>query len=346
MKLAKLSLAALLVAGLANATSLESVVKGTEVSGFVQLQENWGFDGSNTDMGDYFYRVHSEIAVTDTVSAHVGIDNTVVSSTANLEQVALVYTGIANTKIIAGEHPLMTEFTDTSRSFSAGDLAVQNGFGVTAVTSVDGINLAAALFSKSDAGADSLQYVHADTNVADLFDISAGFLQVDGGDSYANVALDSVIAASDDLDINVGASFSAKDPEVGSTNSLVAAYAGATISGFDVELAYGKTGNNGGSVNLSNDAANAFGLQDVYLTGADSDAWKLTVGADVSENIGVSAGYLMGENAAGDSITEGKLAVDYAIADNFVAQAYVNSYDYENTALSGTNLKVQLRYTY
>ncbi|NOX16519.1 MAG: porin [Epsilonproteobacteria bacterium] len=160
MKLAKLSLAAIMAVGAfsyASATPLENAIKGVDLSGYGYYRLH---DASGSEAYSKFeLRGQLSTSVTDNVkfttrftadSGSSAMNTPDSGGAATVDRVMIGYTGIANTNLILGRQYVGTPLDDTA------------GIGLKAlVTPVSGLTLAAAYFTDNSASTKALTAVAA-----------------------------------------------------------------------------------------------------------------------------------------------------------------------------------------
>lgn len=320
-KFAKLSLvAAVAVAGMTtvNAQDLAEAIKGVDVSGTMTYRYDDRDRGTSSTATTNFVTNSYKIAITtkspvnDDLTAVtrtvIGTGNGMASLDASgadseaafsLTQANFVYTGLANTSIIAGKQAVPSPFA--VQADAAGD--EDTGSGLTAITTVGPVTLAATYLQN--------------TNLVTLGQRLAGFGAMG---SVAGVALDAwyldVDATGTALDghqaLTVGASgkiemvslyarYSSVDHDATANDkeSLTKLGAKAKFGIIGVGVDYGFTKNvttASTGVNLTGDADAKVNLQGwgLNLSGADdASLLKLNVNADVMDGINISANYNM-----------------------------------------------------
>lgn len=322
-KIAKLSLvAAVAVAGFttANAQPLEEAIKNVDVSGSVVYRYNdyandiVGGESSTTNNYKVGLNLSSKVnddlkfnsrflAASDTGDFAAGGINTQDDGDTNvqtkLSHVNFAYTGIKNTTVTVGKQGLNTPWTVALDS----DGNEQTGSGILAMTTLGQVTLAGAYFNQTnlddsgqgtglfDDGAEDIATAGAITTLGPVT-LDAWYLDAqDIFDSYTIGAK----AATELSGVKLGAdarwaSLEEEGEDYKNTIAKIVLTADAGL--VDGKLAYAKTGEDGGTTALDNDAITTLlGWSLNANAKADADYVQAVLGFDILTNLNLSANY-------------------------------------------------------
>jgi len=398
-KFAKMSLvAAIAVAGVtsANAGSLEDAVKNTEISGSAvyryddrSLELNNGQSvsgavGNDTTNNSYKVvvalksKVNDDVAFKAVAIAASGIDGSMVGNETttqaapianiSLEKANFIYTGIANTTIIAGKQGLGTPFTVAADSTDNDQI----GDGILAITTLGPVTLAGGYFNSTNLnqsgnvlignGSENVALIAAMGSIGPVA-LDAWYLdREDLYDVYtigakANFDLGgatlSAMARHTELDLDTAPLAIQMD------NSLTQLKLGVKAGIFGGSIAYGWTDSEGGIAAEDNDATTGFQGWGLNLNGvADADLLKLNVNAQVTDTVNIALNYNIldrNDNIALGRITDIKdkeyyTQVTYNMSKNFSTYLRLGQVNYDNVGLTavdkGTRGRIQIAYTF
>ena len=388
-KIAKLSLvAAVAVSGLtsANATALEEAIKGVDVSGTavyryddrtIDNQANNATatkDNSFSNESNNSYKVALNlksyinddltfntrtVIVTGTGMAEVG-GSTIDSdgeATFGLTQANFAYTGIMNTTVIAGKQAVPSPFA--VQADAAGD--EDTGAGVTALTTVGPVTIAATYLNQTNLGVVSVGQDIAGLGLMG----NAGPVALDG---WYLQTMETSSAADDAASLyTLGAKAKVEMVDLTARYSAV----DAAASGVDTESiwkigAKAKLGIVTGSLDYgqSSDSDSYLGLVGGVHGDADADvnlqAWalnlnkndasliKASLGVDVLANVNLSATYadLSVDSAANSDASEYYGQLTYKMGKNFMTYARLGQVDMDANTEEDTRGRLHVQYTF
>lgn len=315
----------------ANAQSLEEAIKGVETSGSVVYRYNDYSNDNGTSAQTNNYKVAANLSskinedvkfnsrfvigqpATNNLSTGSNADSGFASLDSSdngdqnvaveLSQAYFGYTGIANTTVNVGKQGLTTPWTVAIDS----DGNEQTGTGILALSTVGPVTLAGAYFNQTnldhsgdakavftDGGAEDVATVGV-IGVAGPATLDAWYVDIsDVLDSYtlgAKAALNlSGIA------INADARWVSLELDKNNPNNdknTVAKFVLTADAGLvDAKVAYAKTGKDGGTTALDNDATTTLLGWTLTSNGkADADYWQAVLGFDILSNLNLSANY-------------------------------------------------------
>jgi len=255
MKLAKLSLAAIMAVGAlstANATSLEDSIKGVDFSGY-------GYYRFHDASGEEAYskiELRGQLAapVTEdvqfvtrfTASKATDTNTTTSSATPAVDRLFINYTGLANTTVTLGRQYAGTPLDDTA------------AVGLKVVASpVAGLTLAGAYFTDNSAVTNALTAVAAIYS-NDMFNARAWYVMMDPENSSANNGADFIFVEGG---ANVGpvalkAQYAQANPDAAlvATASTIRIQAAAKMDAFGVKVGYLTNDKDAGNVTIDGSA--------------------------------------------------------------------------------------------
>ena len=331
-KIAKLSLvAAVAVAGFttANAQPLEEAIKNVDVSGSVVYRYNdYSNDregkvgaGAETQSNNYKVGLNLSSKVNDDLKfnsrflvasetgdfASLNYDGSNANPDLNgdsnvdaaLSHVNFAYTGIKNTTVTVGKQGLATPWTVALDS----DGNEQTGTGILAMTTLGQVTLAGAYFNQTnlddsgqgtglfDDGAEDIATAGAITTLGPVT-LDAWYLDAqDIFDSYTIGAK----AATELSGVKLGADArwaSLEEDDADDKNTIAKIVLTADAGLVDGKLAYAKTGKDGGTTALDNDANTTLLGWSLFANGkADADYVQAVLGFDILSNLNLSANY-------------------------------------------------------
>ena len=331
-KIAKLSLvAAVAVAGFttANAQPLEEAIKNVDVSGSVVYRYNdYSNDregkvgaGAETQSNNYKVGLNLSSKVNDDLKfnsrflvasetgdfASLNYDGSNANPDLNgdsnvdaaLSHVNFAYTGIKNTTVTVGKQGLATPWTVALDS----DGNEQTGTGILAMTTLGQVTLAGAYFNQTnlddsgqgtglfDDGSEDIATAGAITTLGPVT-LDAWYLDAqDIFDSYTVGAK----AATELSGVKLGADArwaSLEEDDADDKNTIAKIVLTADAGLVDGKLAYAKTGKDGGTTALDNDANTTLLGWSLFANGkADADYVQAVLGFDILSNLNLSANY-------------------------------------------------------
>jgi hypothetical protein len=361
MKLAKLSLAAIIAVGAfstANAANLEEAIKGVELKGFLRYRfysdsiNEGTLQGSETHR--YSYTATAVMPVADNLKAAIGFsydDNEYAANAANTAPTvssAVMYFKYATKdySLTAGRMAIATPWTESGFGGSKGNGAVAMytavpgwafaaaGFVSTSGTAfTNGENLYAAAAIGAMGPVNLQVWVAKMTNVFD----SSIFAQVDTNmagfslKAQMNVlSLESVPAGAED------------------TGTFYGAEIGYSMDNFGLAIGYTSTDDDQPiyTLDADDDGMLKYGQQ-IYgdtVNAADADTMAIVANAKFGA-FGVEAGYVDVEigNVDADELYG---LVKYKYSKNFGLQAYYSVYDTGTTATDNDEFRFEAKYSF
>ncbi len=377
MKLAKLSLAAILAAGafsVANATSLEDAIKGVDLSGMVRLRfYNNDYDKKSNDADYNRWRGSSifkfTIPVSDTIKAHYDVlaEQNAKSNGNGWQSNGLTRSGLiashlflsysdAGLNVIAGRIPVVTSVT-------APGYGEPLGSGIVATYSLgNGLTLAGGFV-------DDIENISVKingnkvTNTAN--DIVAGAILYNNDMLSAQVwayKITNVVKSDITASIKVkpiygfslAGDYATSKLDGASDNhsfwNVSLAYA---ADGFSAKVGYADTNKHAGAIVLTPDAAlgNITGDQNYNLANAtDSSAWYAKLGYSVDSQTNIFASYNsvdQGKNAGDNDSSEYVVGGSYQYNKKLKFSGLYSVLDYDNSDVDDNNeLKLEVKYTF
>ena len=257
------------------------IVGNSANAGFVQLGNNPGTVANNTN----------DVADTD-ANAEV-----------SLSHAYFGYTGIQNTTVNVGKQGLTTPWTVAIDS----DGNEQTGTGILALSTMGPVTLAGAYFNQTNLSeSGDATGVFTDTGAEDVATVGiigvAGPVTADAWYVDVTDVLDSYTigakAAMDLSGVKVGADARWVSLELdknnpnGDKSTLAKLVLTADAGLVDGKIAYAKTGKDGGTTALDNDATTTLlGWSLTSNNKADADYWQAVLGFDILSNLNLSANY-------------------------------------------------------
>lgn len=398
-KIAKLSLvAAVAVAGFttANAQPLEEAIKNVDVSGSVVYRYNdysndrEGKVGANPETQSNNYKVGLNLSskVNDDLKfnsrflvasetgdfASLNYDGSNANPDLNgdsnvdaaLSHVNFAYTGIKNTTVTVGKQGLATPWTVALDS----DGNEQTGTGILAMTTLGQVTLAGAYFNQTnlddsgqgtglfDDGSEDIATAGAITTLGPVT-LDAWYLDAqDIFDSYTVGAK----AATELSGVKLGADArwaSLEEDDADDKNTIAKIVLTADAGLVDGKLAYAKTGKDGGTTALDNDANTTLLGWSLFANGkADADYVQAVLGFDILSNLNLSANYGNIEWTPADNTTQEQEEVYaqllYKMSKNLTTYVRYGTYTDETTvagnatteANDDTRGRLQVEYTF
>ncbi len=331
MKLAKLSLAAIMTVGAlstANATNLEDAIKGVDLSGYAHYRFH---DASGAE-------AYSEIELRAQLTAPVQEDiqfvtrftadySTPTNSTSGsadplVDRLFFNYTGFANTTVTLGRMYAGTPLDDTA------------ALGLKVVSSpVKGLTLAAAYFTDNSAVTNALSAV-AVIYSNDMFNGRVWYVKADSENSSANNGADFLFG---EIGVNAGpvaikAQYASADPDAtgAATANTIRVQASGKMDAFGLRAGYITNDKDAGDVTIDgspegdNDLiyGGIYGL--VQINEADESAYFGEVSGSFGK-VGVKAGYVSYDNGEFDDQYYGQ--VSYKMTKKFSTYVRYGSAD-------------------
>ena len=318
MKLAKLSLAAIMAAGafsVASATPLTDAIKGVDLSGYgyyrfhdasgseaySKVEIRVGLAGAVSENVQYFVRATMDRATSN--NAVLGKGSFLV------DRAVMTYSGFSNTKVMLGRMYAGTPLDDT------------DAVGLKVVSSpVKGLTLAAAYFTDNSAVSNALTAVAAIYS-NDMFNARAWYVKMDSENSNANNGADFIFVEGG---ANVGpvavkAQYAQKNPDAAlvPTAKTYRIQASGKFGAFGVRAGYTTNDKNAGNVTIDNSAegdndliyGGMYGL--VQTNQANQDSFFGEVSGSFGK-IAAKAGYVSYNNGTIDDQYYGQ--VSYAVS--------------------------------
>jgi len=255
MKLAKLSLAAIMAAGAlstANATSLEDAIKGVDLSGYAYVRYH---DASGSEA---YHRIELRAQLTAPVQEDIQFVTrfTAGKSTATnatdgaaiplVDRLFFNYTGFANTKLVFGRQYIGSPLDDS----------VATGLKVL-VTPVKGLTLAAAYFSDNSTVTNALTAIAAIYS-NDMFNARAWYVKADSENSSADNGADFFFleAGANVGPVAVKAQYAQADPDdnTEATASTIRLQVSGTVDAFTLRAGYITNDKDAGDVTIDGSA--------------------------------------------------------------------------------------------
>ncbi len=353
MKLAKLSLAAIMVAGafsVANATPLEDAIKGVDLSGFLRYRVYSDESATTTTERHRFSSQFSfTMPVADNLKANATFEfegndyprtSTEGAGGENLTVQQLWFKYATSDYCVKfGKQALNTPLTYNYYSPHTGD-------GVRAMyTGVKGWTFAAAAFADSKITSENIYAlavigsfgpVNAQLwglKVSNMYD-SMIFFQVDG--KFAGVSLKGQYVTADPADSTLDRA------------SFYGVQAGYAMDNFNVGAGYTKTAdkNNGTTSFSADDQKIQSGMQIYGATSNAADATSafITAGASFGK-FGVGAGYTDASIGSNDG-TEYYLKASYTYSKNFGANVYYSDMNWDDNTMDNKEIRFEAKYKF
>ena len=340
MKLAKLSLAAILAAGafsVANATSLEDAIKGVDLSGyaFYRFHDDSGKESySKTELRAQLtapVQENIQFVTRFTANRVTHTNETSGSSDPLIDRLFFNYTGFENTTVTLGRMYVGTPLDDTA------------GLGLKVVTTpTPGLTLAAAYFWDNSAvtnAAGALAAIYSN----DMFNARAWYISVQPENSSGKNGADFIFVEGG---VNVGpvalkAQYATKSPDVGKDSSTIRIQASGKYESLGLRVGYVNNDKDGGDVTVDGSAegdndliyGGIYGL--VQINEADEEAYFGEVTGSFGK-FGVKVGYVSYDNGTFDDQFYGQ--VSYALTKKMSAYVRYGTASYDASGMDDKTL--------